>query len=418
MITPYAQFDFKFHSPRTEKSFEVTFSRRSDSMPPEPEEVKHHPASLNQLLLKQLISNIPGKTPLVRFLTRELSNIDRALAERLIKELGENFSPTMPISELGLNEIRILDRLLKEARFGKPKGECLSPAGEYNLRLGIMKELRPDMVATHAESADAFEGHPFIVEAGVSLGGDNVRNGLSIYRFANRIPLLFEQGNDIVTKTAQDIPWGQYKISASADRIGVFCSIVSTKIPFKGTGKEYIGDDSLTIKQSVRKAIQSCCVQLKTKLARRAELKSRQDRSRNLKRYIPDVANAIMKFFESVKTPTVSAEYVRQMQTGTLTKEVLEKKLAQHVETSDRQNVVELGSIFGYVHEQAEFVHLAPRAETDMYSKPILLQVMPAGEGATQPPQVGIQFLESLRVNREKPGIEKVATEDNQVPSK
>lgn len=27
------------------------------------------------------------------------------------------------------------------------------------------------------------------------------------------------------------------------DKIGVFVSIVSTKIPFKGTGKEYIGDD-------------------------------------------------------------------------------------------------------------------------------------------------------------------------------
>ena len=28
--------------------------------------------------------------------------------------------------------------------------QCLSPAGEYNLRLGIIKELHPDMVATYS----------------------------------------------------------------------------------------------------------------------------------------------------------------------------------------------------------------------------------------------------------------------------
>ena len=32
--------------------------------------------------------------------------------------------------------------------------QCLSPAGEYNLRLGIMKELQPDMVATYAGRLD------------------------------------------------------------------------------------------------------------------------------------------------------------------------------------------------------------------------------------------------------------------------
>ena len=36
------------------------------------------------------------------------------------------------------------------------------------------------------------EGHAFIVEAAVSLGGRDLKPGLNVYRFANRIPLLFE----------------------------------------------------------------------------------------------------------------------------------------------------------------------------------------------------------------------------------
>lgn len=36
------------------------------------------------------------------------------------------------------------------------------------------------------------EGHSFIVGAAVSLGGRDMKAGINIYRFANRIPLLFE----------------------------------------------------------------------------------------------------------------------------------------------------------------------------------------------------------------------------------
>ncbi|KAF0763343.1 hypothetical protein AaE_003204, partial [Aphanomyces astaci] len=73
-----------------------------------------------------------------------------------------------------------------------------------------------------------------------------MKEGISIYRFANRIPLLFEAGGDVVTRTAnKDINWTYYKMDPKRDKIGVFVSIVSTKIPFKGTGKEYIGDEAI-----------------------------------------------------------------------------------------------------------------------------------------------------------------------------
>lgn len=59
------------------------------------------------------------------------------------------------------------------------------------------------MVATTRGKPFGHEGHPFIVEAGVSLGGKLSKEGITVHRFANRIPLLFEAGGDVVTKTAQ-----------------------------------------------------------------------------------------------------------------------------------------------------------------------------------------------------------------------
>ena len=67
-----------------------------------------------------------------------------------------------------------------------------------------------------------FEGHAFIVEAAVSVGGKDMKCGINVHRFANRIPLLFEGGSDVITKTAlKRINWSSYKINQSSDKVCV-----------------------------------------------------------------------------------------------------------------------------------------------------------------------------------------------------
>ena len=92
-----------------------------------------------------------------------------------------------------------------------PSGDALSPIGAYNLYLGVMKEIKPDMIATHVERAHVYQGHAFVVEAAVSLGGKTVEKGVNCYRFANRIPLLFEGGSDVITRTANELKYGAYR---------------------------------------------------------------------------------------------------------------------------------------------------------------------------------------------------------------
>merc|ERR1711871_679206 len=103
------------------------------------------------------------------------------------------------------------------------------------MRLGVFKELRPKMEATFTDKPGAHDGHPFLVEAAVSVGGHELREGINVYRFANRIPLLFEGGGDVCTKCANELNWRNYHIDKSSQNIGVFVSIVSTRVPFKGT---------------------------------------------------------------------------------------------------------------------------------------------------------------------------------------
>lgn len=101
--------------------------------------------------------------------------------------------------------------------------------------------------------------------------------------------------------------WNSYKINQTQDKIGVFVSIVSTKIPFKGTGKEYIGDDISEIANAVKvvmhlclniilkyesflllttctfqSSLKQCCIQLKSKIVKKIQAREQQERKRNL----------------------------------------------------------------------------------------------------------------------------------------
>lgn len=367
VITPYAQFLFSFVSDATDKNVSIRFARRTDIMPPVPLETKYHPSAVDLLLIKRLITET-SKQNLLQFIQHEFVNIGKAFAERLIGEMGPDFSPKMAVKSLTSQQIVRIHQLFRQAKFDDPSGDCLSPAGEYNLRLGIVKELHPEMVATYSGSAQVFEGHPFIVEAGVSVGGKDVKQGLNVFRFANRIPLLFEQGADVVTRTAMKrINWNSYKINQTQDKIGVFVSIVSTKIPFKGTGKEYIGDDISEIASAVKIAIQQCCIQLKFKIAKKIQAREQQERKRNLSKYIPDATGAIYDVLKEMTTLHVSkkkryddedAELLKKVSTRLITKEILMEKLAQHVEQVDYEMALEYATNRGVTEEPRENLYI------------------------------------------------------------
>ncbi|CAI9096366.1 OLC1v1032492C1 [Oldenlandia corymbosa var. corymbosa] len=372
VITPYAEFLFRFLSDTPDKNATVRFTRRTDIMPPIPHETKYHPSAVDLLLIKRLIAET-SKQNLLQFLQHEFVNISKSHAERLIGEMGPDFSPKMLVKSLTSQQIVRMHQLFRQAKFDDPSGDCLSPAGEYNLRLGIIKELHPDMVATYSGSAQVFEGHPFIVEAGVSIGGKDVKLGVNIFRFANRIPLLFEQGADVVTRTAlKRINWNTYKINQIQDKIGVFVSIVSTKIPFKGTGKEYIGDDISEIAATVKTSIQQCCSQLKFKIVKKIQAREQQERKRNLTRYIPDVTSALYDVLKEMSAHAAKrtrytgedAELLKNVSVKAVTDQTLREKLARHVERVDYEMALDYATQSGVNEEPKENIFVQTLEES------------------------------------------------------
>lgn len=303
IITPYAQLELVYENKsEPQRNMTLRHDRRSEQMPALPQEIKHHPSSVNNIIISQLIERSDYKT-LIDFLTKELSCVSRSIAQRIVKECGWNENDIVKPSDITTRQLTKLVQVLRTVKmFKAPDGSCLSPLGEYNLNLGIRKVLEPEYVATSRDKPSAYEGHPFLVEAAVSLGGKEAKDGLNVVRFANRIPLLFEGGADVSTRVAtKKINWSSYKIDQKRDRIGVFVSIVSTKIPYKGTGKEYIGDDITEISVSVKKALQQCCQQLRVHLLKRNALRDQRDRRSKLIKYIPDVSRSLYALLDGMR---------------------------------------------------------------------------------------------------------------------
>ena len=191
--------------------------------------------------MANLLHSTSAKT-LLRFLTLELDCVSGDMARRMIKEFGSAFRDETRPEDVDTSMIRQMVDSMSRMTFSNPTGAVLAPAGEYNLHLGVMKEMRPDMIATSTQDVTVVDGHAVIVEAAISLGGRKLKEGINVHRFANRIPMLFQPGSDLTVKACTAAPpkgvnWKSYKIDKNTHKIGVYVSICSTKIPYGGPNK-------------------------------------------------------------------------------------------------------------------------------------------------------------------------------------
>lgn len=377
IITPYAELSFRFKSEGGRKGADVglRFRRRTTQMPATPSETAYHPSAVDLELIRTLARRT--RCPTLRsFLCKEFICVDSQLADRLVREVANGVTSGMDPKQLSAAQSMALHRLFREAKFEAPPADCLSPAGEYNMRLGVVKEMRPELVATYCGSPGACEGHPFMVEAAVSLGGRQVKAGLNVFRFANRIPLLFEPGSDVIVRQAQALDWSRYKIDPKSAHLGVFVSIVSTRIPFRGAGKEHIAEDVGVIAEEVKKALQTCALQLAKKLAKRQEAKKRKARAKAIKRYVPDAARAIFSVLSKISAREEPAEKRRRLAESAgaapgedlvgevgrreVTEASLRTRLEQHVEAADADAALEGAMAAGRAEGAASTVFMVP----------------------------------------------------------
>ncbi len=238
MILPYASI--RFIDP---DGIFYTFERKTEIMPKKPREVLPHPHGVDIELLKRLIIKSKGMT-LEEFLIENFQRVGPKKAHEFLNYAG--FQPDLRVEKLTQDMIVKLSVAMKNfSGFLPPDASGLSPIGEELLEIGIKESLNAEFVHSVQRPPSSYEGHPFIVETAIAYGGNIQPAGegeVNLYRFANKIPLLYDVYNDVSMKVIKRIDWNNYKLKIYNEPIAFFVHICSTKIPYKTVGKEYIAD--------------------------------------------------------------------------------------------------------------------------------------------------------------------------------
>jgi DNA topoisomerase-6 subunit B len=297
MVNPYANLTFVDPKGRLYK-----FTRVTTEMPEPPKETLPHPYGVDVELLQRLIS-VTDCTTMTDFLKHHFHRVGDITAQKFL-EFNE-LNPTKNPKKLSHTEIVKLTQNLKKFKdFLPPDASCLSPLGEELLRAGIMKELNPEYLVVHQRKPSTYAGHPFIVEIGLAYGGGVPKTGgFVLYRFANRIPLLYDEASDVSYRVIGSMNWRRYKASPDMP-IAVVVHICSTKVPYKTVGKEFIADRA-EVRREVANALREAARQLGHFLARREHVDREKKRISIFSKYLPRIAEFSAKLAGKERIPDI-----------------------------------------------------------------------------------------------------------------
>ena len=330
MVNPYANLTFVDPKGRFYK-----FTRATTTMPDPPKETEPHPYGVDVELLQRLIHITPYKN-MHDFLKYQFHRVGDITAQKFLvfsdltvascskhgklgyKEINWTGGPncshcgqslTLPPSKnpkkLTHKEIvKLMQNLKKFKEFLPPDASCLSPLGEELLKAGIIKELNPEYLVVSQRKPSTYAGHPFIIEMGIAYGGDvPKKNSFVIYRFANKIPLLYDEASDVSYRVINAMNWRRYKVSPDMP-IAIVVHICSTKVPYKTVGKEFIADRP-EVRKEVANALREISRQLQRFLSKREHVDREKRRLSVFAKYLPRIAEFSTTLAGKEKRPDI-----------------------------------------------------------------------------------------------------------------
>jgi DNA topoisomerase-6 subunit B len=297
MVNPYANLTFVDPKGRLYK-----FTRVTTGMPEPPKETDPHPYGVDVELLQRLIQVTPYKN-MLEFLRNHFHRVGEITANKFLE--FASISPSKNPKKLSHEEIvRLMHNLKKFREFLPPDASCLSPLGEDLLRAGVLKELKPEFVAIHQRKPATYAGHPFIVETAIAYGGEIPQKGnFIIYRFANRIPLLYDEASDVSVRVIGSMNWRRYKVTPDMP-IAMVVHICSTKVPYKTVGKEFIADRP-EVRKEIGNGMREVARQIQHFLSRREHVDRDRKRLGIFSKYLPKIAQFSTQLSGKPKPPDV-----------------------------------------------------------------------------------------------------------------
>jgi DNA topoisomerase-6 subunit B len=290
------------------------FDRNVAGLASPPREVKPHPQGIDVEMFRRLVF-FSEETNMLDFLVNNFQRVGRVVVNNFLKKAG--IPPSKDPKTLNRHEIvTIVQKMRSFYGFRKPRADCLSSLGEDFIIAGIQREYNPEFVTVVMQPPSSYSGHPFIVEVAVAYGGNiPSRTGGLLYRFTNKIPLLYDEGSDVAWKVMRTlINWKNYKVNIEEDPIAVFVYLFSTKIPYKTVGKECVADRP-EIEREMLSALRKACRRLRAYLSRKGKAERKRKKLEIFSKYLSQIARFSTSLAGKEREPDVTP-LLRELEVG------------------------------------------------------------------------------------------------------
>jgi DNA topoisomerase-6 subunit B len=336
----------------------LTFPRAANELPKEAVEIRPHPHGV-ELGALMLMAQESKSHDVRGFLQSTFSRVSAQAADEILAKVSWGRKPPKP-RVLGANRAMAeeLHKAIAATKLMSPPTNCLSPIGDELMRKGLVSFLNviesegesadenaqldldsagmktskktakaakqtaappaeqppvPDappeegvekikghnyFIATVTRSPKVYRGNPFQVEVGLAYGGSwPPDKTIELFRFANRVPLLFQRGACGITEAIVRTDWRNYLLSQPKGSLPVgpmalLVHIASVWVPFTSESKEAVAHYPEIIKE-IQLAAQECGRKLATFIRKRKAADYQAQRRSIFELYIEEVAAAI-----------------------------------------------------------------------------------------------------------------------------
>lgn len=309
---------------------EICFERNVQTLPPLPREIKPHPQGIELGRLIHMLSSTTRPT-LLQFLVGEFSGVGQTTALKMIAEARGRVSARSYPRRIAHVQARALHRAMQNVRVVTPRTDCLVPIGEENLLNGLRKELDADFLTAATRPATAYRGNPFQVEVAIAFSRPDrtdieldqsthmhLRKArassaserllarrdepVHVLRFANRVPLLFQQASCAITAAVIDTNWRNYGLNQPKGGLpvapmAIMVHVASVWVPYTSESKEAI-EPYPEILREIRLGLQQCGRALAHYLRREKLLHQEYDRRTYIEKFLPHIGVALQDILD------------------------------------------------------------------------------------------------------------------------
>ena len=346
-----------------EKDGVIFFPRGTEELPPETKEIQPHPKGIELGILIQMMKDFEahhhrGGT-LYHFLQEQFSRVSPGKASEFCKAAGAH--SRTKVCDLEPKQIEALFKAFQEAKLPAPPTDCLAPIGVRQMLAGMLKGVKAEFYAASSREPEVYRGRPFQIEAAIAFGGElPTEDTARVIRFANRVPLLFQQSACSSFKANTETSWRNYNLSQPRGSlpqgpIVIMIHMASVWVPFTSESKEAIADYD-EIRKEMKLALMECGRKLGTYLRKRQKMQREAARRDVFERYIGEISKAINAIHDRWDAKKLYDALLKEARKRTA---IADAQLDEEGKTVKKDETEELKQDEGVVLVESRAAHLA-----------------------------------------------------------